>query len=1408
MNNQLEKLQQKPKVQPFRPVTIQLNKKNKLNTELEKEEHKEIKQKIIDKTNENIDRNELLKRFNLSKIQSKREGIPQVVEKDNTIISKLRDSNRELTKEIETNDKMLSDVREVIETSNVIRSSMDDLQKEGENIERDYDLEMEQKIQESNPGEQDSRDDVIWNTNSISFFPKEVPSVLPTIYEEVDTANIDDTDETQEKPKKRQQPTNNKIDDTIRTPLQEGVEGEEKEEDIRNDEESEMKKQPKTIKKKVPRTRTETVHTDDTNDLEEYKQLLQPLGGMNEIQRHQSYYLSNRKYFLNFINNIFLKYRDQLNEERSMINCENIMSNNVRKFSLLLHQNLIVDYLNIYTPYRGLLFYHGLGSGKTCSSIAIAEGFKTTRKVYVMLPASLEDNYLKEIKKCGDYLYKKNQYWKWIPVTSDNKDSKAFEKLMSVPTEFLRKYKGAFFVDVNKPANYNKLSIDDKKLLTRQIDAMIANKYNFLHYNGLNVKKFNELTKDGTINPFDNSVVIIDEAHNFVSLIVNKLKITKPVTYDKNGNIVTEPIYLSLKLYELLLNAVNIRLVLLTGTPIINYPNEVGILFNILRGYIKTWNIPLSVENKKWTNDEIRELFKKSNNIDYLHYDPSSKIITVTRNPYGFENTFVGEDNSDYNGVTNEKRQSKTPYGKTVYRNKGEITDDSFIQLFLSGLTKNDIKFDKSKVVIEKYKALPDNYDEFMEMFAPEESTLGIQKKAKGEKLLNTSRPIIQTKKKTGDNVDVFQVVQDKKLEIKNSNLFKRRIVGLTSYFRSAQEELLPSFDRSTDYFVVKIDMSEYQFKLYETARAYERKIDKKSRSPGDIFKTQTSSYRIFSRLFCNFVMPTEIPRPVPFDTSEKSDKESKTQAETKTPKKAKVINPDEPPKKRGRPKKVIGGAENSIRDKTYLDIEGNTGLIGEDDEEVKDDEDDVKDDEDDVKDDEDDVKDDEDDVKDDEDDVKDDEDDVKDDEDDDEEEVKDNDVMEDEDYIEPEIRNESEDVDVDNTGENEQFDDEGIDMEYSEMMKRAFQEIEQQKERYLSLDSLKIYSPKFAIMIETIQNPNNIGLNLIYSQFRTFEGIGLFTLALQVAGYAQFKIAKNENGEWDINMTEEDMAKPKYALYTGKEDPIEKDIIRNIYNGDWDGGDVPKLIVSKLKRINANNNLGEIIKILMITASGSEGINLRNTRYVHIMEPYWNPIRIQQIIGRSRRICSHYRLPKDLQNVQVYVYVMQFSPKQKTEASIELKLNDISKFNSKNVITTDEALYEITTIKETFNEQYIKAIKESSIDCSVYIDMNSKEGLRCMSHPSANKLEYLYTPNILKDETDANMDKNIYKITWKGIPVEINSKMYILKKGDNPYKQELYDFENYKQKNLVLVGYAVKEKKGTRVSPPYFVPI
>ena len=40
-----------------------------------------------------------------------------------------------------------------------------------------------------------------------------------------------------------------------------------------------------------------------------------------------------------------------------------------------------------------------------------------------------------------------------------------------------------------------------------------------------------------------------------------------------------------------------------------------------------------------------------------------------------------------------------------------------------------------------------------------------------------------------------------------------------------------------------------------------------------------------------------------------------------------------------------------------------------------------------------------------------------------------------------------------------------------------------------------------------------------------------------------------------------------------------------------------------------------------MITASGAEGTSLRNVRFVHLVDPYWHPVRREQVIGRARRI-------------------------------------------------------------------------------------------------------------------------------------------------------------------------------------------
>lgn len=60
-------------------------------------------------------------------------------------------------------------------------------------------------------------------------------------------------------------------------------------------------------------------------------------------------------------------------------------------------------------------------------------------------------------------------------------------------------------------------------------------------------------------------------------------------------------------------------------------------------------------------------------------------------------------------------------------------------------------------------------------------------------------------------------------------------------------------------------------------------------------------------------------------------------------------------------------------------------------------------------------------------------------------------------------------------------------------------------------------------------------------------------------------------------------------------------------------------------------------IKVLFISKAGSEGLDLKNTKYIIIMESSWNENSIEQIIGRGVRYKSHDTLSKSKRNVTVY---------------------------------------------------------------------------------------------------------------------------------------------------------------------------
>ena len=363
--------------------------------------------------------------------------------------------------------------------------------------------------------------------------------------------------------------------------------------------------------------------------------------------------------------------------------------------------------------------------------------------------------------------------------------------------------------------------------------------------------------------------------------------------------------------------------------------------------------------------------------------------------------------------------------------------------------------------------------------------------------------------------------------------------------------------------------------------------------------------------------------------------------------------------------------------------------------------------------------------------------------------------------------------------------------------MNNAITYIKEHSNDFLTPEALETYSPKYLRMLDNIQDPRHIGLHLVYSQFRNLEGIGLFSLVLEKNGFARFKIKKSVSG-WELNMLPEDAGKPCFALYTGTETKEEKEIIRNIYNGDWDYVDIN--IRTELLKIAHNNNMGEIIKVLMITSSGSEGINLKNTRYVHIMEPYWHPVRLEQVIGRARRICSHKGLPEALRTLEVFVYLMVFSPEQlKTDKAIELKKKDKSKRPPYVPFTSDQYLYEISEMKSTLTKQLTDAIKESAFDCYIY------NGKNCVNFGDPNKNDFSYVPDYSQQDNDPTVRIKKKVIEWEGKFITIVGKRYIYRRmSDNLLN--IYDEQSYMEAltnpNVVVrqIGTLEIDKNGNEV--------
>lgn len=348
---------------------------------------------------------------------------------------------------------------------------------------------------------------------------------------------------------------------------------------------------------------------------------------------------------------------------------------------------------------------------------------------------------------------------------------------------------------------------------------------------------------------------------------------------------------------------------------------------------------------------------------------------------------------------------------------------------------------------------------------------------------------------------------------------------------------------------------------------------------------------------------------------------------------------------------------------------------------------------------------------------------------------------------------------------------------EYARQIEEAVNKLVARSDKYLSLENLEQnLSPKYANIIKLANEC--VGKVLVYSQFRVVEGLGVLSLALEANGWSEVKLRKQQSGAWEVMC---DPKKKKFFQYRGNSE--ETSVLMNIFNNNLDK--VPAAILRKLlpKLAGAKDNLrGDLIKLAMITQSGAEGISLKHVRQVHVMEPYWNEIRINQVIGRAVRANSHVDLPKAERNVQVYRYIMQL-PDKLAKSSKEMYMQDDGR-------STDEIIHGIATRKANIVSSIEAVMKAAAVDCMFH--KKDHPDVECLRFPAnADENALAFTADLEKDETDAeyNQRVRVEKVDGRLRDCKFKGLHYAFKDDT----KTLYDLEAYKQGRFVQLGKLVK---------------
>ena len=310
------------------------------------------------------------------------------------------------------------------------------------------------------------------------------------------------------------------------------------------------------------------------------------------------------------------------------------------EFEISPHQSFVRNFLSFQTPYNSLLLYHGLGSGKTCSAIGVSEDMREylkqvgiTKRIIIVASENVQENFKLQL---FDERNLKNVDGVWV----------------------IKGCIGNRLLKEVNPTNLKEMTRD--KIIT-QIKTIISSSYTFMGYGQLanyiikisnvpegsykNENDKSKKVKRKLMNEFNSRLIIIDEIHN--------IRMTEDNENKKVG----------VNLELLVKSAENMRLLLLSATPMYNTYKEI------------TWLINLMNINDRRSSIELKDIFDSSGNFkkegrDILIRKATGYVSFVRgENPYTFPYRIYPEDFSIANTF------SMTGYEYPSYQMNGKIIE-------------------------------------------------------------------------------------------------------------------------------------------------------------------------------------------------------------------------------------------------------------------------------------------------------------------------------------------------------------------------------------------------------------------------------------------------------------------------------------------------------------------------------------------------------------------------------------------------------------------------------------------------------------------------------------------------------------------------------------------------------------